>query len=132
MAGVDHSSKLDRLRDLGFDEVIDYTSRDFPQQGETCDLILDMKTNRSPFHSLRVLLPTGKFGTVGGLTQRVIQLLVVGPLIRLLSGRSVQIIGSKTNQKLDYVDRLIEQGLVVPVIEGPFPLEQFGGVLHKR
>ncbi len=77
VAGVDHTSKLDMLRDLGFDKVIDYTSSDFTEEGQTYDLILDTKTNRSPFHYLKALSSTGKYVTVGGMTKRIIQLLVL-------------------------------------------------------
>ncbi len=54
MTGVDSSGKLDMLRSLGFDHVIDYAKEDFTQAGRYYDLILDVKTNRSVFDYARV------------------------------------------------------------------------------
>jgi NADPH:quinone reductase-like Zn-dependent oxidoreductase len=53
--GVDSSAKLDLLRSMGFDRVIDYTQTDFTRDGTRYDLILDVKTNRSPFVYAREL-----------------------------------------------------------------------------
>ena len=46
VTGVDSSAKLDLLRSLGCDTVIDYTRQDFTRNGTRYDLILDVKTNR--------------------------------------------------------------------------------------
>jgi NADPH:quinone reductase-like Zn-dependent oxidoreductase len=47
VTGVDSPGKLDMLRSMGFDHVIDYTREDFTRNGKHYDLILDVKTNRS-------------------------------------------------------------------------------------
>src|SRR5258706_12406040 len=49
VTGVDSTSKLDLLRSIGFDHVIDYTREDFTKNNQWYDLILDVKTNRSIF-----------------------------------------------------------------------------------
>ena len=49
VTGVDSAAKLDFMRSLGFDKVIDYTQEDFTVNGIHYDLILDVKTNRSVF-----------------------------------------------------------------------------------
>ena len=48
VTGVDSSGKLDMLRSIGFDHVIDYAKEDFTKNGQCYDLILDVKTNRCP------------------------------------------------------------------------------------
>lgn len=57
MTGVDRAFKLDTLRSLGFDHVIDYRPDDFTRNGQRYDLILDTKTHRSPFRYLAHSIP---------------------------------------------------------------------------
>jgi NADPH:quinone reductase-like Zn-dependent oxidoreductase len=57
VTGVDSTGKLDILRSIGFDHVIDYTREDFTGAGQSYDLILDVKTNRPLRDYLRVLRP---------------------------------------------------------------------------
>ena len=57
ITGVDSTVKLDMLRSMGFDHVIDYTKEDFTKNGQRYDLILDAKTNRSMFDYARALSP---------------------------------------------------------------------------
>lgn len=66
VTGVDSSGKLDMLRSMGFDHVIDYTQEDFTKNGQRYDLILDVKTNRSMLDYMRALSPNGIYVTVGG------------------------------------------------------------------
>src|SRR5688572_11997157 len=78
VTGVDSASKLDMLRSLGFDHVIDYMREDFTRNGQHYDLILDVKTNRSMFEYTRVLRPGGEYATVGGSLFRLFQALILG------------------------------------------------------
>ena len=66
--GVDSAAKLDMLRSLGYDHVLDYAQEDFTKTGQQYDLILDVKTNRSMLAYLRALEPGGTYVTVGGST----------------------------------------------------------------
>ena len=60
ITGVDSSGKLEMLRSMGFDHVIDYKQEDFTKNGQQYDLILDVKTNRSMFDYTRALRPKWK------------------------------------------------------------------------
>ena len=53
VTGVDSAAKFEMMRSIGFDHVIDYEQEDFTASGRRYDLILDTKTNRSPFEYLR-------------------------------------------------------------------------------
>lgn len=55
VTGVDRPGKLDFMRSVGFDKVIDYTQQDFTRNGTSYDLIFE--TNRSPFDYARALSP---------------------------------------------------------------------------
>ena len=68
VTGVDSTGKLDMLRSIGADQVIDYTREDFTKNGQRYDLILDVTARRSIFDYRRALSPEGVFVVVGGST----------------------------------------------------------------
>ena len=119
---VDKPGKLDMLRAMGADHVIDYLKEDFTKGGKCYDLILDVKTNRSPFAYARALNPNGTYVTVGGSIPRLLQALVLSPVISRLSNKHVRMVGLKQNKDLDYMNELFEAGKLVPVIDGPYKL----------
>lgn len=123
--GVDKTSKLDRLRSMGFDHVIDYTQEDFTKNGKCYDLILDVKTNRPVFDYARVLAPGGTYVTVGGSMGRLFQVLLIAPFISKITKKRIRIVALKPNKDLVYMNELFEAGKVKPVIEGPFKFDQF-------
>jgi NADPH:quinone reductase-like Zn-dependent oxidoreductase len=119
---VDKPSKLEMLRAMGADHVIDYLAEDFTRSGACYDLILDVKTNRSPFAYTRALNPNGTYVTVGGNTFRLIQISVLGPLISRISDKHVRVVLLKPNRELAYVNKLFEAGELVPVLGGTYKL----------
>ncbi len=119
---VDKAGKLDMLRAMGADHVIDYLKEDFTRHGRCYDLILDVKTNRSPLAYARALNPNGIYATVGGSTPRLLQALVLGPLISPLSNKHLRIVTLKPNKDLAYMNELFEAGKLVPVIDRPYKL----------
>jgi len=138
MTGVDRAEKLDMLRSLGFDHVIDYKTEDFTSNGRRYDLILDVKTNRPPFAYARALRPGGTYVTVGGSIPRLLQILLLAPLVSLITKKKVVIVALKPNKDLAYISKLFEEGKVRPLIDGPYKLDEvpmgfrlFGKGLHK-
>ena len=119
---VDKPGKLDMLCAMGADHGIDYLKEDFTRGGKSYDLILDVKTNRSPFAYARALNHTGTYVTVGGNTSRLFQALVLGPLMSRLYHKHVRVVTLKPNKDLAYMNELFEAGKLVPVIDGPFNL----------
>jgi NADPH:quinone reductase-like Zn-dependent oxidoreductase len=135
---VDTSAKLEMLRSLGAAHGIDYHHQDFTKTGKRYDLILDTKTNQSPFSYLRALNPGGKYVTVGGSIPRLLQTFLCSPLISLCTNKKVGIVALKANKDLDYMSKLFESGQVRPIIDGPYKLEEaaeafrvFGRGEHK-
>jgi len=124
VTGVDSTEKLEMLRSIGFDHVIDYTQEDFTRRAERYDLILDVKTNRSVFDYLRVLSPGGTYVTVGGSSSRITQVMLLGPLVSLITGKRVRLLFLKLNKDLAYVCELLEAGKVKPVMDGPYELSE--------
>ena len=125
VTGVDRTSKLAMLRSMGFDHVIDYTKEDFTKNNEQYDLILDVKTSRSMFDYARALNCNGAYVTVGGSIPRLLQALLLGPLILMMYKKHFRIVSLKTNKDLAYMSELFEAGKVRPVIDGPYKLDEF-------
>lgn len=125
VTGVDSTSKLDLMRSMGFDNVIDYTKEDFTKNGKQYDLILDVKTNRSMFAYARSLCRYGVYVTVGGSIGRLLQALLLAPWIRITRKKHIRIVALKTNKDLAYMNKLFESGKLKVVIDGPYELEQF-------
>ena len=124
VTGVDSSGKLDMLRSMGFDHVIDYTKEDFTKNGKKYDLILDVKTNRSIFDYTRALSPNGIYVTVGGSMPRLFQALFLRPWISIISKKRIGIVALKLNKDLPFMNELFESGKVKPVIDGPYKLDE--------
>ena len=124
ITGVDHASKFALMRSLGFTHTIDYTQTDFTAGQERYDLILDTKTNRSPFKYLPVLKPGGTYVTVGGLTPRLFQILLFAPIIRWLAQKTVCLVSLQPNKDFAYVNELLATGQLKPIIDGPYPLNE--------
>lgn len=121
VTGVDRTEKLDTMRTLGADHVIDYTKEDFTRNGQRYDVIFDVKTTRSPFDYKRALSPKGVYVTVGGKTSRILQLWL---LRRLFRENKMGMVGLKTNKDLNYLTGLYETGKIRPVIDRCYPLEK--------
>ncbi|HKP33032.1 MAG TPA: NAD(P)-dependent alcohol dehydrogenase, partial [Chitinophagaceae bacterium] len=138
VTGVDSAEKLDIMRLIGFDHVIDYKKEDFTKNGKQYDLILDVKTNRSIGNYLRALSPNGKYVTVGGSMGRLLQTLLMKPWISISSKKKVGIVMLKLNKDLAYMNEFFESGKLKFVIDGPYTLEEvpkalqiFGKAEHK-
>ena len=123
-SGVDSTAKLEMMRSMGFDHVIDYTKEDFTKNGKCYDLILDVKTNRSMFDYARALCRNGIYVTVGGSIGRLFQALFLAPWIRMTRKKYIRIVALKQNKDLVYINELFEAGKVRPVIDGPYRLDQ--------
>ena len=136
--GVDNTAKLEMMRSMGFDHVIDYTKEDFTKNGKCYDLILDVKTNRSMFDYARALNRGGVYVTVGGSMGRLFQSLLLAPWIRLIHKKYLRLVALKQNKDLNYMNELFEAGKMKVVIDGPYRLDQvpeafriFGKGEHK-
>ena len=124
VTGVDSGIKLDIMRSVGFDHVIDYTKEDFTKNGKRYDLIVDTKTNRSVLSYLRSLTPNGIYATVGGDIPRLFQFMFLYPFIKLFSRKKVIVVILKTNKDLEYMKQLHDTGKLKYIIDGPYRLEE--------
>jgi NADPH:quinone reductase-like Zn-dependent oxidoreductase len=129
VTGVDSSGKMEMMRSIGFDHVINYKQTDFTKSGKSYDLILDVKTNRSIFDYTRALNRNGTYVTVGGTLARLLQALFLRPWISMISKKKIGIVALKPNKDLDYMNELFEKGKIKPVIDGPYKLDEIPDAL---
>ena len=125
VTGVDNTGKMEFLRSLGADHVIDYTRDDFTRNGKQYDLILDVIAHRSVFAYARALKPHGTGFFVGGSVRTLFQILFLGPLIKRTTGKQIRILAVPQNRKdLISITELCEAGKVRPVIDRVYPFRE--------
>ena len=124
VTGVDSTSKLDMMRSLGADQVIDYTQEDFTKNGQCYDLIVDIMATHSISDYKRSLSPGGEFIMVGGSSALVNKLMFLGPWISMIEGKKLGLLLHKANKGLADLKALFEAGKVVPVIDRRYPLSE--------
>ncbi|MFC1992672.1 NAD(P)-dependent alcohol dehydrogenase [Chloroflexota bacterium] len=126
VTGVDSTRKLDMLRSIGADHVIDYTQEDFTKNGRHYDLILDVVVHRSVFDYKHALSPKGICLFVGGSMTRVFINSFLGSLISMTGSKKIGLGTWKPNTKedLDLLKELFEAGKVVPVIDKRYSLSE--------
>jgi NADPH:quinone reductase-like Zn-dependent oxidoreductase len=133
VTGVDAPGKLDMLRSIGADEVLDYTQEDFTRRDERYDFILDIAGNHPWSECKRALTPDGtyvlsgydQFGSSGhrwfGSLGRFAKLILIAPFVRNLHPFR----GTKDpGDRLVVLKELIEAGKITPVIDRTFPLSE--------
>ena len=91
VTGVDNAGKLDFMRRLGADEVIDYRREDFTRTGPY-DLVLDNVAHRSVFACRRALARGGRYRCAGGTTRALLRTVTAGTLVGLLTGRRLGVL----------------------------------------
>jgi NADPH:quinone reductase-like Zn-dependent oxidoreductase len=95
VTGVDNADKLDFMRSLGADHVIDYRSEDFTRSGESYDFILDMVAERSVFAYHRALARGGRYRCVGGPVPTLLRIVTIGSIAGRLTGRRLGLLAVK-------------------------------------
>ena len=131
VTGVDNTGKLDFMRSLGADHVIDYSREDFTKNGKQYDLILDLIAHRSVFAYKRALRPNGSYFFVGGSVATLFQTLLLGPLVGRTAGKKIRILAVQPNlEDMVYITELYEAGKVVPVIDRRYPLSEVAEALR--
>jgi len=129
VTGVCSDAKVDLVRSIGADHVIDYTREDFTRSGRRFDLLLDMVSNRSLSETRRALTQKGTLVIAGGVGGGRL----LGPGARSLSGsllspfvsQRIKTFVCKPNRDdLEFLNELIEAGTVTPVIDRVYPLSE--------
>lgn len=127
VTAVASASKLDFVRSLGADHVIDYRSVDYTKARERYDWIVDVDSHHWLFGIPRALKPGGVYVTLGGGSGTIFAALLIAPLLGRLTGKKLGLLlWWKPFDKNDVATlvKLIEEGKVVPQIDRRFALDQ--------
>jgi NADPH:quinone reductase-like Zn-dependent oxidoreductase len=125
VAGVCSTGKVDLVRSLGADRVIDYTREDFTRGGERWDVILAANGDRPIRDYLRALRPGGRYVMAGGSSRQMFEALLLGRLVFMGSGKRMVPLSATVNpQDLAHVAAFVEAGKVKPVIDRRYPLRE--------
>jgi len=129
VTGVCSTTKVELVRAIGADRVIDYTREDFADDRNRYDVILDIAGNRSLSHLRRALDPEGTLVLVGGEgggrwlggVDRTLWALVLSPFVRHKLGTWI---ATQPKEDLQALHELLETGKLTPVVDRTFPLSE--------
>ena len=126
VTGICSARKMDLVRSIGADHVIDYAREDVTRGERRYDSIVDVVGNRSLLDWRRALKPGGVYATAGGPTRRIFEALLLGPLMRLVGNRKMGMLWWKPFKREDVaiLHELIESGRIKPIIDRAFPLHE--------
>lgn len=121
VTGVCGTPRVEMVRALGADKVIDYTREDFTQNGETYDVIFDVLGRGSFARSLHSLKPNGRYLCASFKMNKVWQMLgtsIYG------DKKLICALSSETLDDLLQVRALAEAGVLKPIVDRSYPLAQ--------
>jgi NADPH:quinone reductase-like Zn-dependent oxidoreductase len=125
VTAVCSTRNVDTARSLGADHIIDYTREDFAKSGQRYDLILGANAHHSIVDYMHALTPDGIYIAAGGGVVRVLQALLLGPLLSRIGRKKMLFFLAKINRKdLTCLKDLLEAGRVVPVIDKRYSLSE--------
>ncbi|MEJ7841922.1 MAG: NAD(P)-dependent alcohol dehydrogenase, partial [Rubrobacter sp.] len=129
VTGVCSTTKVEMVRSIGADHVIDYTREDFADSSRRWDVILDIGGSSALRRVRRVLTPQGTLVIVGGegggrwlgVVNRLLRAHLLFPLVRQKLGT---FISSENQEDMMILREFIESGKVTPVIDRTYPLAE--------
>jgi NADPH:quinone reductase-like Zn-dependent oxidoreductase len=131
VTGVDNAGKLDFMRSLGADEVIDYRIDDFTCTAEPYDEVLDLVARRSVFAYRRALAPGGRYRYVGGPVPTLLRVVTIGNIAGRLTGRRMGLLAVRQGPShFEPLAELCVAGHVAVHIDRTFGLEEVPDALR--
>ena len=127
VTGVSSTAKVEFVRSLGADHVLDYTKVDYTATDVRYDWILDTDSHHPIRRVRRALRPKGVYVTLGGTTAPILQALLVGPVISLATDRWTGLLlwwKPFNPDDVATLKQLIADGSVKPVIDRRFQLSE--------
>lgn len=140
VTGVDHTEKLNMVKSIGADHLIDYTQEDFTNSDERYDLIFDIPGNNSLSGCKRVLKPKGKYVLIGydyfgnaghlwlGSLPRFFKLMMMSPFVKELPNPTFSMPNKKKSMAI--LRDFLESGKITPVVDRIFPLNKVPEAIH--
>lgn len=125
VTGVCSTEKVELVRSIGADRVIDYTREDFLNDDQRYDLMFDAGAYRSILDGRRALKPDGTYVFIGGSNARLFEAMLAGPLLSMIDDRTIgNLMATPDRDDLLELSDLIDAGEVTPAIDRRFPLAE--------
>ena len=127
VTGVCSTDKMDFVRSLGADHVIDYTKVDYTTAGERYDWIVDTDSHHPILRIRHVLRPKGVYVTLGGTARPIVAALLLGPVISAATDKWMGLLlwwKPFNPDDVATLKELIATGKVKPFIDRRFPLSE--------
>jgi NADPH:quinone reductase-like Zn-dependent oxidoreductase len=129
VTGVCRTEKMDFVRSLGADHVLDYAAIDYTTTGQRYDWIVDTDSHHPIQAARRALRPTGAYVTLGGTGGPILSAMVLGPLLSRLDDRWTGLLlwwrpFQSAGTDIERLKELIAAGAVKPHVDRTFPLRQ--------
>ena len=127
VTGVCSAGKMDFVRALGADHVLDYRATDYTKTKERYDWIVDTDSHHGVLAVRRALRPGGTYVTLGGNAWPIVRGLIIGPLLSRFSDKwSGLLLWWKPFNPDDIarMEQLIAGGSVTPRIDRTYPLDE--------
>jgi len=132
VTGVDHTGKLELIRSVGADHVIDYTREDFADNGLRYDMILDIAAQRSVLDCRRSLAPRGRHVLIARSLGGFFAAAVVGAGISVAGSKRMGVFMWRPNNREDLAEmgRLLATGQITPLIDRSYQLSETRAALQ--
>ena len=132
VTAVCSTNKVEMVRSIGADYIIDYTQADVTKNGQQYDLILDAAAYRSVFDYAPILKADGIYVLIGGSISRLFQVLLFGSVISRIMRRNVKCLMVKPDRSdLVILRDLIEAGKIVPFIDRTYSLRDVPAAIRQ-
>lgn len=131
VTGVCRTDKVEMVRSMGADHVIDYKKEDFTQRGEQYNVIFDIAASRPFAECKRALKPKSHYVLAGGSFKYIFQLLLFNRFISDKNGQQFHSQIAKINQQnLHTLGELVATKQISPNIDKCYPLSQVAEAIH--
>jgi NADPH:quinone reductase-like Zn-dependent oxidoreductase len=132
ITGVASAEKLDFVRSLGADEVMDYRTTDYTRPAEAYDRIIDVDAHYSLLRWRGALTPGGVYLAFGGPASWLLSSALMGPFLSRATGKSIRMAFVPPFQPdpVAKLKRLAEDGVLTPVIDRRFTLDDVVAALR--
>jgi NADPH:quinone reductase-like Zn-dependent oxidoreductase len=133
VTGTASTPKLDFVRSLGADHVIDYTTTDYTRSTERYDWIVDVDSHKPVLAVRRVLKPGGVYVTCGGAATRMLGAVFLGAVVGRVTGRSMGLLlwwKPFHPEDVARLTALVQAGEVTPAIDSRYPLDDVAKALR--
>lgn len=125
VTGVCSSSKMDMVRSIGADHVINYQKEDVTKSDERYDLVIAANGYHPVTDYKRILTPAGRYLSVGGSLSQMFESMLLGPLLSGKNGKQIGHVSATANPKdLAFVTDLAASGKIKPVIDRVYTLPE--------